>query len=71
MDSGLGPMTDGLINGLLEQVNNPKLRDMFYQKLLSPVQQQIKKYQLIAISAYFVIVVLLIVIIYLILRKNG
>jgi len=70
MDSGIGPMTNGIINNLLGQIDNPKIKDYFYQKWINPLHQSLKKYQMIAISAYFLIVILLIVIIYLIIRKG-
>jgi len=69
MESGIGPMADAIFNQLISQMDNPKLKDYFNQKWINPLQEELKKYQTIAVGAYFLIVMLLFVIIYLVLRK--
>ena len=70
METGVGPMTDSLFNMVLNQLDNPKIKDYMYQKFFMPLQNELRKYQLIAVSAYFLIVLMLVIIIYLIVTRK-
>lgn len=75
--TGIGPMTDRILNTILEMVTADKFKEKITDKVVYPVTEiindKIKPYIYMAAGLYCVLIVLLIVIIYLLIsaRKHN
>lgn len=74
VETGIGPMTDNILNSILDKFNTDQFKEKITDKILDPItdiiNKKIKPYVHIGIGAYLVIVILLLVIIYLLVAKK-
>lgn len=72
--TGIGPMTDQILNTMLDRLTTDNFREKLTQKIVDPVTEIINKkiqpYIYVSAVLYVIVIILLIVIIYLIQRKN-
>lgn len=73
-ESGIGPMTDRVLNTLLDKLTSNNFREKIAEKVLDPItaiiNQRIQPYIYIMAALYGAIVILLIVIIVLLVIKH-
>ena len=74
-DTGLGPMTDRLLNTVLDRATSGDFREKLMDKIVEPIthiiNRKIKPYVYISIALYLVVILLLVIIIYLLVKKKS
>jgi hypothetical protein len=74
IETGVGPMTDQILNTLVEKINSDMFKSTITSKILDPltasVNEKIKPYVQISMGLYGVVVILMIIIIYLLVTKK-
>jgi hypothetical protein len=74
LSTGIGPMTDKIINNILDHVNNAEFRNKLNNKLVDPIfgliNSKLRPYIYASLLLYLVILILLIIIIIMIYRKK-
>jgi membrane-associated protease RseP (regulator of RpoE activity) len=72
--TGIGPVTDRLLNNIIERLSSHDFKEILTDKIVDPVTEVINKkiqpYVHISIALYSILVILLVIIIYLLLKKN-
>lgn len=63
-------MSDVILNSIISQFEDPKFKNIMYNKIIDPINQEIKFYHHILLTSYILILMLLIYIIYLIIYKK-
>lgn len=75
LHTGIGPMTDKILNSILDRVNTDSFREKLSDKIVDPVTQiindKIRPYVYVSLTMYAIIVILLIIIIYMLYKKKG
>jgi len=73
--TGIGPVTDGVVNTVLEKFSSRDFKEMVSDRIVSPVTEMIsnklRPYIYMCGALYLLLVILLIVIIYLLINKKG
>lgn len=73
-ETGIGPMTDRILNSVLDRVTSGNFKEKLTDKIVDPVMlsinNKIRPYVYTGIILYAILVILLIVIIYLLVKKN-
>jgi len=73
-ETGMGPMTDSILNLILEKISTTNFREKLTDNIMCPisqmVNQRIRPYVYISVVLYCIIIILLLAIIYLLLKKN-
>lgn len=71
--TGIGPMTDNILNNILERITSDSFKEQLSNKIVGPVisliNSKIKPYVYLSIGLYMIIIILLIIIIFLVRRK--
>ena len=74
LQTGMGPLTDNLLNTVLDRVTSGDFRERLADKIVDPITDVINKkiqpYIYLAAGLYILLVILLLVIIYLLVKKN-
>ena len=72
--SGLGPITDKILNGMFDAITNRDFKDKISDKLINPLTQivndKIKPYVCMGVFLYSIVFIMLLIIIYLLYTKN-
>jgi hypothetical protein len=72
--TGIGPMTDKILNNIIDKFNTVTVREKITDKFLDPVtdiiNQKIQPYIYIGLGLYSIIIILLLIIIYFIMFKK-
>ena len=72
--TGIGPMTDRVLNTLLDRVSSGDFKEKLTDKIVDPIthiiNEKVKPYIYVSVIMYFIVILLLIFIIYLIVRKH-
>jgi len=73
-NTGIGPITDRILNSILDRLATDSFREKLTDKIVDPItniiNQKIKPYVYISVTMYLIVIILLIVIIYLLVKKN-
>ena len=74
VNTGLGPATDRVINGIIDKINTPIIKNTVNDKILDPLKVKvvsvIKPYLYVGGLLYIIIIALLLIIIVMLIRKN-
>lgn len=74
IETGIGPMTDNLLNCILDRLSNDNFKEKLTNKIVDPVtfmiNRKIKPYINLSVGLYGLVIVLLCVIIYLLVKKK-
>jgi len=72
--SGIGPMTDRIINSVLESINTQQFRQILKERMVNPtmeiVLEKMKPYIILSVVLYIIIIMFLLVIIFILCRKR-
>jgi len=72
--TGIGPMTDRVLNTVLDRLSTDKFREKLTDKIVGPVtnvvSQKVKPYIYLTIGLYAIVIILLIIIIYMLMKKQ-
>lgn len=72
--TGIGPMTDKILNSILDRITSDSFKEKLSDKIVDPVigliNQKIKPYVYTCLVLYAIIIILLLIIIYLLLNKK-
>jgi len=72
--TGIGPVTDNILNAILDRFTTAQFQGKLLNKIVSPltnvINEKIKPYVYISIGLYVFIVLLLFIIIFLVVRKK-
>lgn len=72
--TGIGPVTDRILNSILDRLTTDNFKEKLIDKIVDPVtniiNQKIKPYVYMAMILYLILIVLLVIIIYLLVKKN-
>ena len=73
-ETGIGPVTDNILNTILDRLSSDGFKEKLTDKIVDPVttmiNKKIKPYVKISIGLYSIVIVLLCIIIYLIMSKK-
>ncbi|AGD92303.1 hypothetical protein LBA_00385 [Megavirus lba] len=73
-ETGIGPITDKVLNSVLDRVTADGFREKLVDKIVDPItsiiNDKIRPYVYLLIFLYILLIVLLVIIIYLILKKS-
>lgn len=72
--TGIGPMTDRIINELIDKIDINDYKEKIYEKIVDPLTSMINKriqpYIYFSAGLYILIIILLLIIIYILLNKK-
>lgn len=75
VESGIGPMTDNILNTILDRVTSGDFKEQLTNKIVSPVidiiNKKIKPYLYVGIALYLLIILLLLIIVFLVIKKKN
>lgn len=74
IETGIGPITDRILNSIIEKINSTEFKTRVNDKVILPVArgavQKAKPYIYLGLAMYLVLVVLLIIIVCILLRPG-
>ena len=74
IETGLGPLTDRVLNTILDKLSSDNFREQLSNRIVDPtlgiINRKIKPYIYTMIIAYAILVVLLIIIIWLLVKRR-
>lgn len=74
IETGVGPITDQLLNSLVDKLNSDNFKTDVMGKLMDPVSEilneKIKPYIQISMALYGIVIILMLVIIYLLITQK-
>lgn len=73
-ETGIGPITDKILNSILDRLTTDNFKERLTDKIVDPVttiiNQKIKPYIYTSMALYAILVILLVIIIYLLVTKR-
>ncbi|ADO18231.1 hypothetical protein [Acanthamoeba castellanii mimivirus] len=73
-ETGIGPITDRILNSILDKLTSDNFKDKLMDKIVDPVtmmiNDRIRPYVYIGIVMYAILVILLLIIIYMLYKKS-
>ena len=73
--TGIGPITDKILNSILDRFTSDGFKEKLTDKIVDPItniiNEKIKPYVYVSVGLYFIVIILLIVIIYLLIKKQN
>lgn len=74
IETGVGPITDRLINATIDTINSPSFKKNVSEKIIDPaseaISRKIKPYIYLGFLMYLIVVILLIIILIMLTRKK-
>lgn len=74
LQTGIGPMTDNILNTILDRVTTGDFKEKLTDKIVSPItdmiNRKIQPYLYLASGLYLVVLILLLIIIYILIKKK-
>ena len=75
LETGMGPVTDRILNEFIDGIANDKYRDKINDKVVYPlttiINQRVQPYVYFSAGLYILIIILLLIIIYILLNKKS
>lgn len=73
LETGIGPITDRVLNTVVDRISSPEFREQLNNKVVAPITNTIyrksRKYIYTGVVLYAIIIIMLIVIIYLLMKR--
>lgn len=74
LETGIGPMTDNILNTILDRVTTGDFKERLTDKIVSPVtniiNKKIQPYIYLAAGSYVLLLILLLIIIYMLMKNK-
>lgn len=70
IQTGIGPMTDGIINYVLDKCKSDSVKQKFFDNIAETVNQKIQPYIYLGMAMYIIVIILLLLILLFVVKRH-